>query len=93
MWPDPASNPGPMALESDMLPTAPQGLAWGEGVEEGHGIVFSAYCHWCQGQFLMFLKYLLTQWVNFHQMSPAWISLGQVILGSFTFCFQGHKRI
>ena len=27
MWPDPVSNPGPLALESDALPTALRGPA------------------------------------------------------------------
>ena len=27
MWPDRVSNPGPLAFESDMLPTALRGLA------------------------------------------------------------------
>ena len=27
MWPDRVSNPGPLALESDALPTAPRGPA------------------------------------------------------------------
>ena len=33
MWPDRVLNPGPLALEPDMLPTTPHSLALSEGAD------------------------------------------------------------